>query len=83
MIGYAPELNVQTMVFDEEDEEDDAEQCREAALRELCFAMLVYLEGGGQVSERRSLLGRGVVRKLIIESDGTKWRLGRTSWGRR
>ena len=84
MVGYVPELNVQMMVCDEEyGDEQDAEEGREKALRELCSAMLVYLEGGGQVSERRSLLRRGVIRKLIIESDGTKWRLSRTSWGRR
>jgi hypothetical protein len=77
MIGYVPELNVQMMVFDEEGDEDDAEEYREEALRELCRAMLVYLEGGGRVSERRSLLGRGVVRKLVIESNGFEWRLGR------
>lgn len=81
MIGYVPELNVQMMVFDEEDDEDEAEEYREKALRELCLAMLVYLEGGGRISERRSLLRRGVVRKLIIEADGTKWRLGRTIGG--
>lgn len=83
MVAYVPELDVQTMVLDEEDDEEDAEEYREKALRELCLAMLVYLEGGGRISERRSLLGRGVVRKLIIEADGTRWRLGRNSWGRR
>lgn len=77
LIAYVPELNVQTMVFDEEDDEEDAEVDREKALRKLCLVMLVYLEGGGRTSERRSLLGRGVVRKLIIESDGFEWRLGR------
>ncbi|MFJ5862463.1 hypothetical protein ACIQCM_13670 [Pseudarthrobacter sp. NPDC092439] len=83
MIAHVPELNVQAMVFDEEDNEEDAEEYREEALRKLCLAMLVYLEGGGRISERRSLLGRGVVRKLIIEANGTRWRLGRNSWGRR
>ncbi|MBP2217140.1 hypothetical protein [Arthrobacter sp. CAN_C5] len=63
MIAYVPELNVQIMAFDEEDDEEDAEEYREEALRKLCLAMLVYLEGGGRISERRSLLGRGVVRK--------------------
>ena len=82
MVGYIPELNVQMMVCDEEyGDEEDAEEDREKALRELCSAMLVYLEGGGQVGERRSLLGRGVVRKLIIESDGRRWRLGRNFGG--
>lgn len=78
MIGYVPELEVQMMVFDEEDDEDEAEEYREKAARELCLAMLVYLEGGGRISQRQSLLGRGVVRKLVLEADGTKWRLGRT-----
>ncbi|WP_104168916.1 hypothetical protein [Arthrobacter sp. SX1312] len=77
MIAYVPELSVQTMVFDEEDDEEDAEVYREEALRKLCLVMLVYLEGGGRISERRSPLGRGIVRKLIIESDGFDWRLAR------
>lgn len=83
MVAYVPELSVQAMVLNEEDDEEDAEVDREKALRELCLAMLVYLEGGGHVRERRSMLGRGVVRKLVIEANGTRWRLGRNSWGRR
>lgn len=77
MIAYVPELNVQAMVLHEEDDDEDAEVDREKALRELCLAMLVYLEGGGHVKERRSMLGRGVVRKLVIEANGTRWHLGR------
>lgn len=76
MVAYVPELNVQAMVLREEDDED-AEVDREKALRELCLAMLVYLEGGGHVREWRSMLGRGVVRKLVIEANGTRWHLGR------
>lgn len=80
MVAYVPELDVQIMVFDEEDDDEDAAEEREKALRELCLAMLVYLEGGGRISERRKLLSRGVVRKLVIESDGFEWRLGRNVW---
>ncbi|MHA7274600.1 hypothetical protein ACX80Z_14350 [Arthrobacter sp. TMT4-20] len=79
---FIPELNVQTSVLlDDGEEDDDAENVieayREAELRSVCRVMHAYLEGGGRISERRSLLGRGVVRKLVIESDGFEWRLGR------
>lgn len=50
---------------------------REVELRSTGRVMLAYLEGGGRVSERRSLLGRGSIRRLVIESDGFEWHLGR------
>lgn len=79
---FIPELNVQTGVLVDDGEVDDdsedvIEAYREGELRSVCRVMRAYLEGGGRISERRSLLGRGVVRKLVIESDGFEWRLGR------
>lgn len=78
-----PELDVSAGVFlgapEEDDDPQDVVQAEwESELRRLCRLMYVYLGGGGRISERRSLLGRGVVHKLVIESDGFEWRLGRS-----
>lgn len=80
---FIPELNVQTGVLLDDDEEDnDAEDVieayREGELRSVCRVVHAYLEGAGRISERRRLLGRGAVRKLVIESDGFEWCLGRS-----
>ncbi|WP_104169016.1 hypothetical protein [Arthrobacter sp. SX1312] len=85
MEAFIPELNVQTSILVDDGEVDDdpedvIEAEKEARLRKICRVMHAYLEGGGHISERRSLLSRGVVRKLVIESDGFEWRLGRNSW---
>ncbi|MHA7284214.1 hypothetical protein [Arthrobacter sp. TMS2-4] len=79
---FIPELNVQTGILVDDGEKDDdpedvIEAYKEGELRKICRLMHAYLEGEGRVSERRSLFGRGVVRKLVIESDGFEWRLGR------
>jgi hypothetical protein len=85
MEAFIPELEVQTSILVDDGEEDDdpedvIEAYKEGELRKIVRVMHAYLEGGGRVSERRSLLGRGIVRKLVIESDGFEWRLGRNSW---
>lgn len=85
MEAFIPELNVQTGILVDDGEEDDdpedvIEAYKEGELRKICRVMHAYLEGGGRVSERRSLLGRAVIRKLVIESDGFEWRLGRNFW---
>ncbi|MBG6185543.1 hypothetical protein IWX65_003524 [Arthrobacter sp. CAN_A214] len=85
MEAFIPELEVQTSILVDDGEEDDdpedvIEACKEGELRKIGRVMHAYLEGGGRVSERRSLLGRGTVRKLVIESDGFEWRLGRNFW---
>jgi hypothetical protein len=84
MEAFIPELNVQTSILvddgeedDDDDDEDTIEAYKKGELKKICRVMHSYLEGGGRISERRSLLGRGVVRKLVIESDGFEWRLGR------
>ncbi|MBG6226692.1 hypothetical protein IWX63_003294, partial [Arthrobacter sp. CAN_A2] len=69
IVAYVPELNVQTMVFDEEDDEEDAEVYREEALRKLCLVMLVYrpfafrrgwFVSRGRGGGRRQRVGSGV-----------------------
>lgn len=85
MEAFIPELNVQTSILvddgvKDDDDEDTIEAYKAGELKRICRIMHAYLEGGGRISERRSLLGRGVVRKLVIESDGFEWRLGRNSW---
>ena len=73
MNAIVPELNVQTVLFDE----DDVEAEKEAELRRLCFVMRAYLQGEGRVEQRRRLFRRGTVPILSIEVDGLEWRLGR------
>jgi hypothetical protein len=85
MDAFIPELNVQTSILvddgaEDDDPEDVIEAFKEGELRRICRVMHAYLEGGGRISERRSLLGRGAIRKLVIESDGFEWRLGRNHW---
>ncbi|MEN8582452.1 hypothetical protein B1A87_006690 [Arthrobacter sp. KBS0703] len=43
MDAHVPELNVQTILFDE----DDVEAEKEAEFRRLCFVMRAYLQGEG------------------------------------
>jgi hypothetical protein len=73
MDALVPELNVQTILFDEDDEEAE----KEAELRRLCLVMRAYLQGEGRVEQRRRLFRRGTVPILYIEVDGLEWRLGR------
>jgi hypothetical protein len=85
MEAFIPELNVQTSILVDDGEKDDdddetIEAYKAGELRKTCRVMHAYLEGGGRISERRSLLGRGTIHKLVIESDGFKWRLGRNFW---
>lgn len=81
--GFIPELNVQTaLLVDDYGEEDDdeLEAYREAELTKLCRVMRAYLLGGGQVTTRRRLFGRGSTFILKIEADGFEWRLGQNHW---
>src|SRR6476661_10129205 len=73
MDALVPELNVQTILFDD----DDVEAEKEAELRRLCFVMRAYLQGQGRVEHRRRLFRSGTVPILSIELDGLEWRLGR------
>ena len=88
MDAFIPELNVQTSILvddgeEDDDDEDAIEAYKEGELKRICRVMRAYLEGAGRISERRSLVGRGVVRKLVIESDGVEWRLGKNHWRRK
>ncbi|WP_026544357.1 hypothetical protein [Arthrobacter sp. 35/47] len=59
---FIPELKVHTgLVVDDYGEEGDEEleAYREAELRKLCRVMRSYLLGGGRVTTRRRLFGRG------------------------
>jgi hypothetical protein len=76
MDAFKPELDVQALILDE----DDDVAYKEEELTMLCRALRVYLEGGGHVRQRRRLFGRGSTNVLTIEADGFQWRLGRSSW---
>lgn len=81
--GFIPELNVQTALLvddGEEEDDDELEADREAELMKLCCVMRAYLQGGGQVTTRRRLFGRGSTFILKIEADGFEWRLGQNHW---
>jgi hypothetical protein len=83
--AFIPELKVQTSILVDDGEKDDdpedvIEAYKEGELRKICRVMRAYLEGGGRISERRSLLGRGTIHKLVIESEGFQWRLSRNFW---
>jgi hypothetical protein len=73
MDALVPALNVQTILFDEDDEEAE----KEAELRRLCLVMRAYLQGEGHVEQRRRLFRRGTIPSLYIEVDSLEWRLGR------
>lgn len=73
MDALVPELDVQTILFDD----DDVEAEKEGQLRRLCLVMRSYLHGEGRVEQRRRLFCRGTIPILIIEVDGCEWRLGR------
>lgn len=76
MYGFIPELNVQTGVLTDDDEEQE----KEAELRRLCLVMRAYLRGEARIEQRRRLFHRSTVPVVSIEVDGQKWRLGRNSW---
>lgn len=81
--GFIPELNVQTaLLVDDYGEEGDEEleAYREAELTKLCRLMRAYLSGGGRITTRRRLFGRGSTFILKIEADGFEWRLGQNHW---
>ncbi|APX03962.1 hypothetical protein [Arthrobacter sp. QXT-31] len=81
--GFIPELNVQTALLiddGEEEDDDELEAYREAELMKLCRVMRAYLQGGGHVTTRRRLFGRGNTFVLKIEVDGFEWRLGQNYW---
>lgn len=81
--GFIPELNVQTALLVDDygvEDDDEVEADRDAELMKLCRVMRAYLQGGGQVTMRRRMFGRGSTFVLKIEVDGFEWRLGQNYW---
>lgn len=74
--GYIPEHQVQTALFEYDDEEPE----KEASLRQICLVMRAYLRGDARVEQRRRLLRRGTVPVVIVELDGLEWLLGRNRY---
>ena len=83
MVAYVPELDVQTMVFDEEDDEEAPKNTEKKHYGSSVPRCSCTSREEAELVSGEACPGRGVVLKLLIEADGTKWRLGRTSWGRR
>lgn len=73
--AFIPELNVGTILFDY----DDVEEEKEFELRRLCVVIRAYLEGEGQIENRRRIFGLRPTSTLRLEVDGFKWDL-RRSW---
>ena len=65
------DLAVSTFLVDEDDDEED----KEAALRDLALVVRACLRGEGRVEESRGLFRSRPV--LTIEVDGREWELGR------
>ncbi len=72
MEAFIPELKVMGIIF----EYDDIEEEKENALRPLCIAMRMYLDGEGRIVQKRRLFRRGTVPALYLDIDGAEWRLG-------
>jgi len=65
------DLGVSATVFDEDDEERD----KEAALRALALVARAYLDGVGDVIQKRGILRSRPVLRIVV--DGREWELGR------
>lgn len=65
------DLGVSAIVFDE----DDAERDKEAALRALALVARAYLEGAGDVIQKRGILRSRPLLRIVV--DGQEWELGR------
>lgn len=71
-----PQLGVGAEMVDE----DDDLAYKEKELRKLCRALRAYLEGGGDITQRRRFFGQGSTLELAIKVDGFEWCFGRRSW---
>jgi hypothetical protein len=74
--AFIPQLGIGAWMVDD----DDDVAYEEKELRKLCRALRSYLEGEGDVRQRRRLFGRGSTSVLVLEVDGFEWRFGRRSW---
>ena len=66
------DLGVSATVFDEDDEESD----KEAALRALALVARAYLDGTGQVIQKRGIFRARPVLRIVV--DDQEWELGQT-----
>jgi hypothetical protein len=69
------DLDVHAMSFDYDD--DEAE--KENEIRDLAYLVRAYLQGEGTVTYRPSLIRRRPVPTLMIETNGLRWRLRRST----
>ena len=67
------DLGVAATIFDEDDEEPD----KEAALRALARVASAYLDGAGEIAQKRGLFGYRPVLRIVV--DGQEWELGRST----
>lgn len=66
------DLGVAATVFDEDDEESD----KEAALRALALVARAYLDGTGEVIQKRGIFRSRPVLRIVVDDE--EWELGRT-----
>lgn len=71
--AVVPDLDVGSMLF----EYDDVESEKAKELTRLCDAMKHYLDGEGQVTQRKTLIRRRLENVLTLNVDGREWVLGR------
>lgn len=69
------DLDVGTIRFDYDGNEAD----KEAELRDLAHLARAYLQGEGEVTYRPSLIRRRPLPTLTVETNGIRWRLGRST----
>jgi hypothetical protein len=72
---HIPDLDVGTIRFNYDD--DEAEKVAE--VRDLAHLVLAYLQGEGEVTYRPSLVRRRPIPTLTVETNGMRWRLGRST----
>lgn len=66
------DLGVSATVFDEDDEGPD----KEAALRALALVARAYLDGAGELTQKRGIFRSRPVLRIVV--DDQEWELGRT-----
>lgn len=59
-------------------EYDEDEPAKELLLRWLCNAMKHYLDGEGEITQRKTLIRRRTENVLTLTVDGDEWVLGRS-----
>lgn len=72
--AHVIDLGVSRRNFDYGEDEAD----KEAELRDLAHLVRAYLQGEGEVTYRPSLFRRRPMPTLKVETNGVRWRLGRS-----